>query len=498
MTNKRSILIVPIVLALVVAALFVLTITRPKTPPVVTQTTLQEESGIPVQTAAVQVRTVTNGLEVTGQLAANSVTNLSTKVPGKVEYVAAREGDTVQKGQLVIQLDASDAREQLRQAQAGLQQAQAGVKTAQARVTQAKNAARVGDVQNAAAIAQAQAGVRAAEARLRELRSGARTQERIQAQNAVDIAKANLDKARTDYNRYQSLFQQGAVAQATVDTYKTALDVAQSNYNNAVQSLSLVREGARTEEIQAAEAALQQARQTLRSAEANAETSINRQADVRAAVAGLATAQAQVASAKAAIGIAEQNVANYKIYAPRSGSVTGRNVEPGQYAQPGNTLMTIVDLGSVYLQANVSETDVSRVKPGMPVNVVVDAYPDRVFSGKLSSVVASADPASRIFTAKVSIPNPDHALKPNMFARARIVTGTVPDATLVPKVAVVTKDGKSSVVRVKNGEADVVPVTTGATTGNDIVVKSPALKKGDKIVVSGQESLQTGDKVTAA
>lgn len=494
--KKRSIIVVPIVLAVVVFALFLAAQMRPKTPPVVTQTSLQEQSGIPVQTSTVIRRTVTNGLDVTGQLVANSVTNLSTKVAGKVEYVAAREGDAVQKGQLVIQLDASDAREQLRQARAGLEQALAGVKTAQAKVTQAKTAARVGDVQNASAIQQAKAGVASAEARLQELRTGARSQERIQAQNQVAIAKANLDKARTDYNRYNSLLQQGAVPQATVDTYKTALDVAQSNYNNAQQALSLVQEGARTEDIRAAEAALQQARQTLVSAQANAETSINRQADVRAAVAGLATAQAQVSSAKAAIGIAEQNVANFKIYAPRTGSVISRNVEPGQYAQPGTPLLTIVDLSTVYLQANVSETDVARVSPGQTVNVVVDAYPNRVFAGKVESIVASADPASRIFAAKVTIPNPDHALKPNMFARASIVTGKVPNAMLVPKVAVVNKDGKTTVVRVKKGEADVVPVTTGLTSGNDIVVTSQSLHDGDVVVTSGAETLETGDKVT--
>jgi RND family efflux transporter MFP subunit len=462
---------------------------------VVTQASLQQNTGIPVTVTGVQVRTVTDGLEVTGQLAANSVTNLSTKVAGKVEYVAAREGDTVQKGQLVIQLDASDAREQLRQAEAGLAQAKAGIKTANAKVTQARTAARVGDVQNASAISQAQAGVKSASAKLQEVRTGARTQERVQAQNAVDIAKANLDKARTDYNRYNALLQQGAVAQATVDSYKTALDVAQANYNNAQQSLSLVQEGARSEDVRAAEAALQTAQQALRSARANAETSINRQADVRAALAGLSTAQAEVASANAAIGIAKQNVANFKIYAPRAGAVTMRSVEPGQYAQPGTALLTIVDLSTVYLQANVSETDVSRVKPGMSVNVMVDAVPNRVFAGRVESVIAAADPSSRIFVTKVNVPNPDHTLKPNMFARARIVTGTVPNAMLVPKTSVVKKDGKPSVVRVVNGQADVVPVSTGLTAGDNIVVRSPALHRTDKIVTSGQETLDAGDKV---
>jgi multidrug efflux pump subunit AcrA (membrane-fusion protein) len=116
----------------------------------------------------------------------------------------------------------------------------------------------------------------------------------------------------------------------------------------------------------------------------------------------------------------------------------------------------------------------------------------------VKSVVASADPASRTFTARIAIANTGHALKPNMFARATIVTGKVTNAMLVPKEAVVNREGKTFVVRVVNDEAEVVPVQTGIATGNDIVVRSPALSRSDKIVTEGQNSLTTGQKVKAA
>lgn len=495
MNNRRSIILVPVALALLVAVFYGLTKSRPKPQPPVSQTIVQEKTGVPVQVARVVVNTVSDTLEVTGQLSADSITALSTKQPGKVVSVAARQGDRVNRGELLIQLDDVDARRQLEQAQAGVRQAQAGLRTAQARLSQARTAVRVGDTQSEAAVASAQAVLRAARARLEQVTTGARRQERAQAENAVAIARASLDKAQSDYNRYKALFDQGAIPAASLDAFRTQLDVARSQYNNATQAASLVEEGARTEEVRQAEAAVRQAEEGLRSARAATQADAARREDVRAAQAGIATAQAALESARAAVGIAEQNVANFKIFAPRSGSVIQRNVEPGQWASPGAPLMTIVDLDTVYLQATVSETDVARVQADMAANVRLEAFPNKMWTGRVQSVVPSADAANRTFTARVHVNNQGHLLKPNMFARAAIVTGTVEDAMLVPKQAVITRQGNSSVVRVENGEAEVISVITGITSGNNIVVRSPALHAGDNIVTEGAESLNTGQKV---
>ncbi|HEY3268619.1 MAG TPA: efflux RND transporter periplasmic adaptor subunit [Armatimonadota bacterium] len=499
MNQKRSpiaLVAASIVMILLVVAMYTLSTRRPKPKAVITQNSVQEETGIPVETTPIRVKTVDDALSVTGQLAAESTVSLSTKVPGKVLRVAAREGSSVRQGEVVIQLDDADARKALQQAEAGVQQAQAGVQVARARLTSARTAAKVGDTQSLTAVAGARAGLKSAESRLEAVRTGARRQERIQSQNAVNIAKANFDKAQSDYNRYQGLYTQGAIAASTLDMYKTSLDVAKANYNNAQQSASLVEEGARTEDVSQAEAGVQQAREALRSAEAAQATSINRQEDVRSALAGVQQAIAQVASARAGVAIAQQNVANFQIRAPRSGSVTLRNVEPGQFVQPGVSLLTIVDLSTVYLQADVSETDVERVKPGMPVNVHVDAFASRNWRGSVQSVVASADAAARTFTARVVVGNPDHTLRPNMFARAEIVTGRVTNAMLVPKEAVIQRDGKTAVARVDDGKAEIVPVSTGITEGDRMVVRSAQLRSTDRIVTSGQQNLTTGQKIT--
>lgn len=498
MRNFRSALIALVVVIVLVGGFKALQMKRPHPKPVLTQASEQKMNGVPVTVTSPTRRNVADVLDVTGQLEADSTVSLSTKVAGKVVSVAAREGDPVSAGQVVIQLDDADAVRQLEQARAGLAQARAGLQVAQARLSQARTGKSVGDLQSGANVQAAQAALRSAKARLEMVTSGARRQERIQSQNAVDSAKAGLNKAQSDFNRYKALADQGAVSASTLDGFKTALDVAKAQYDSAEQAASLVKEGPRSEDVRQAEASVQQAQEALRSATAAKQTSSSRTEDVNAALAGVATARATVGAAVAAVGISEQNVDNFKIRSPRSGSVTVRNVEPGQYASPGQSLLTVVDLGTVYLQADVSEVDVASVHPGMAVNVRVDAMPQRVWRGRVDSVVVSADPASRSFEAKVLVANSDKSLRPNMFARAEIVTGQVANALVVPKAAVFERDGKSMVVRVTDDKAQIVMVTPGLASGDDIVVHAPGLSLGDKIVTSGQQDLSNGQRVAVS
>lgn len=491
---------VSLIVALVAVVLALLTASRmrPKPKPIITQNILQQETGVPVEVVPIRIADVNDALNVTGQLAADSVTVLSTKISGKVQTVAARAGESVSEGQIVIQLDDSDARREMEQAEAGVRQARAALESAESRLSQARTGARVGSVQSSSGVEQARAALASARARLEQVTTGARRQERQVAQNAVSVAKANMDKAQSDYNRYKGLYDDGAVSAATLEAYSTQLSIARSQHNSAVESLNLIQEGGRTEEVRQAEAAVQQAQQSLRSALAEKERDANRDEDVRAAMAGVSTARAGVEAARASLGIARQKVENHRIRAPRSGSVTARDAEPGQYVNPGVPLLTIVDLGTIYLQADVPETSIGRVKASQLVDIRVDALPNRMWRGRVQSIIASADPAARSFTTRIAVANSDRSLRPNMYARASIITGTLSDAMLVPKQAVIKKDNRTTVVRVVNGKADLVSVTTGLTTDNEIVVRSPVLQPSDQIVVSGQQQLQKGQDVDVA
>jgi HlyD family secretion protein len=330
---------------------------------------------------------------------------------------------------------------------------------------------------------------------LEQVRNGARRQERAQAENAVAIAKANLDKAQSDYDRYKNLYDTGAVSAATLETFRTALNIQRESYKNAAEARSLVDEGARREDVRQAEIGVQQARENLQAALATVDTRQTRREDVRAARAGVETSVSGVAAARAGLAIARQNVVNHRVVAPRSGSIIARMTEPGQWASPGTSLLTVVDLSTVYLEADVSEKDVERVRPGQTVSAAVDAFPGRVWAGRVTSIVPSADSAARTFAARIAIANPDRVLRPNMFARARVVTGMVRDALLVPKSAVVRGSGGERVVRIVGETARIAPVTSGISTGSTIVVRDTNLRPGDLVVVSGPDQLEDGDRV---
>ncbi|NMC83618.1 MAG: efflux RND transporter periplasmic adaptor subunit [Armatimonadetes bacterium] len=491
----RSKWMVPVALLLIVAGFTALSAKRPRPEPPLTQATIQAETGIPVELVDVRIGSADESLSVTGQLAADYQVNLSPKVAGKVSQILVEEGSYVAKGAPVVRLDSDDAARQMQQARAGVEQAKSGVKVAEARLAQAQTGREVGDVTSFSQIAQAEAGLKSAEANLEMVTTGARKQERQHADNAVAIAKTNQDKALSDFRRYKALFEQGAVSAATLEAYETGLKIAQANYNSAVQARSLVEEGARNEQVRQAEAAVRNAREAVRSARAASKTNEVRAEDVLAAKAGVASAYASLSAARAALATAEQNVRNHTITAPRSGWITQRFVETGQYIGPGTPVVSLVDLGTIVMKADISETDMAKVRAGLYAAVRVDALGNRVFAGRVESLIASADPGNRSFTARIRIDNPEATLRPNMFARADIAVRRIATAMLVPKSALVNRNGGTEVVSVVDDKAEFVDVRLGLVTGDDIVVESESLKPGDRIVPAGQDRITDGAKV---
>jgi HlyD family secretion protein len=175
---------------------------------------------VPVEVAPVTTRNLVDVVSAGGTVEATEVVDVTARIGGRVARVTAREGDTVAAGQLLAQLETSELRAQLRQAQAGLD---------------------------------------AARARLTLLQQGARPQEKAQAGAAVDQAKANAETAKANYERMQMLFETGAISKAQLDAAKLQMDVAQSQLEAARQQESLVHAGARAQELEMARAQVNQA-----------------------------------------------------------------------------------------------------------------------------------------------------------------------------------------------------------------------------------------------
>ncbi len=179
-------------------------------------------------------------------------------------------------------------------------------------------------------------------------------------------------------------------------------------------SLSLIREGARKEEVRIAENNVREAEERLRQAKASVSLTKVRQEDIQAA-------QASVSQAEAALSMARQTLADAGIRTPISGVVASRTVEPGEMIGPsGLPLIRVYNPGTLYYEAVISETQMDRVKVGQEVQVRSDAVAGRVFSGRVEKVYPVAQVANRSFHARISVRVPDAELKPGMFAKGRL------------------------------------------------------------------------------
>lgn len=243
---------------------------------------------------------------------------------------------------------------------------------------------------------QAQAGVRLAEAQLALLVKGARSEDIRQSESALTQAEATLKVAEDDARRMRELFRTGSVTSKQADDAEARLTVAAAQRAAAVEALAKIRRLARPEEVQAAEARLDQAR--------------------------------------AAADLLARTIADCAIKAPAAGTVTHKAVEAGELVTPGTTVATLADLASVYVMIYVTERELGRVRLGDAAEVRIDAFPDRAFAGRVTYISPEAeftpknvqtkeDRVKLVFGVKVEIDNRDGLLKPGLPADAVLRVG---------------------------------------------------------------------------
>ena len=328
----------------------------------------------------------TDNATVTGQ-----IHPVSARIPGTVDQVLVNDNQTVQKGQLLVKLDPRDYQLKLQQAQADLAAAQQKASTAQVNIALSFKNAEAATTQSSGDIAKAQAAIAQAQAQVTESQAGI---PRAQAQLAA--SDANLDKARTDYDRFNLLYSQGAVAQRELDTARQAFQVAQAQRN------------ADTEQVAQAQSKLAQTQQTVETAQAGLTSSQGglQQAEAKGiqtevSRSDLGTAQAAIAQAQAALKNAQQQLSYTTLTAPVEGRVGRKNVEVGQQIQAGTPLMAIVS-NEYWVTANFKETQLEKMRPGQTAEVKLDSFPHKIFTGR----VESFSPASG---AQFALLPPDNA-----------------------------------------------------------------------------------------
>ena len=479
----------------------------------------------PLQVSVVTAvsKSISQSVDVTGTLSTLNDVTVGAKLAGKIAAVYAREGDAVRAGQLVAQMDTADSKAQFDQANANYLSSLSKLEQSRVMLRNAKTNLQLTKDQTASALKQAQAGLNSAKEQFAIVQNGARTQEIQISKDNSEAAKADRDRAKFDLTRaeseqkrtagdlkrYQDLSKQDAISAQALDQASAAADSAAAAYSSAVegfnasdsryrsslQSLSLIQEGSRKEDIRKAQAAVDQAKQMVLTAQSNRDNIKLRELDVQNDIAGINLADAGARQMRAALALAQQNLNDTRIVSPIEGVVAERKVEPGTQIGAGKDIMRLVALRAIFYDAQVSETQYSLIHPGQTVAVRVDALSGKVFNGNVSKIFPVASPTARSFTVRIAIPNQTGTLRPNLFARGQIVVDTHQNAIVAPHDAILDSDGKKGRVFVINGKkAEARKVTIGISSLGETEITS-GVQAGDKLILTGLAQMQDGDEV---
>lgn len=190
-------------------------------------------------------------------------------------------------------------------------------------------------------------------------------------------------------------------------------------------------------------------------------------------------------------------ITDLTINSPVSGYITERNALPNMYVQPETKLYSIADLSTVWVNAQVFQTDVGRIRPGDPAEVTVDAYPGKVFKGRVDVILPQVDMNTRTVRVRLVLPNPGLQLKPGMFVNVGLKSRTARALTL--PTSAVFHSGTRTVVFINKGEGNLEPreIELGPRAGDDYVVVK-GVKQGDSIVTSANFLIDSESQLQAA
>ncbi len=179
----------------------------------------------------------------------------------------------------------------------------------------------------------------------------------------------------------------------------------------------------------------------------------------------------------------------FPLTAPFAGTVIEKKAVLGELAQPDASLFTVADLSTLWIESDLFEKDLGKVKIGAQATVTLSAYPGEVFKGRLTYISSTMDKETRTVKARVEVPNPDGRLKPEMFATVAIGTGGSAKALLVPEDAVLLLQGQPTVFVAESGGFEPRAVVVGERTQGYAVLKS-GVAAGESAVVSGAYALK--------
>jgi RND family efflux transporter MFP subunit len=287
--------------------------------------------------------------------------------------------------------------------------------------------------------------VEQAEAALKQTmaRLGMKEGEKFDPQQAADVkvAKASLDWAKLELDRQTKLIENG--------------DISRSSYDQAVINHS------------------------------------SAQARYQAALDAVNQQLALVDQQRSALALAKKTITDTVVRAPISGAVKEKSVSRGTYLPVNGKIVTLVKINPLRLRADIPAYAAASVRRGQTMNLSVESFPGRTFTGRVVRIGPSLNEETRALTVEAEVSNPGHQLRPGMFAKAQLITAKDAPALMVPQRAVVNAAGLTKLFVIENGSAVERIVKTGASDG-DMIEITEGVKEGESVALSNQDKLQTG------
>jgi HlyD family secretion protein len=339
--------------------------------------------------------------EWSGTVEARTI-SVGSRVGGRVKAVRALEGDRVEAGQILVEIEPADLPAQRLMAKAQLEEAVANL-------DKLKKGARPEEIDQANARAQTAA------AAFEEARVGARGEEIAGAKARLVGMQVTVDKAKLDAERARSLFASQSISQGALDDAESALKGAIAQRDALAQALDELQNGSRREDIQQASARAAEAR-------ANAKLVLagSRAEDIEAA-------QAAVDAAQGKLDQADVLISELAVRAPRAARVESLDLRPGDILAPNGAAATLLEDDQLYVRVYIPETQIGHIHPGQEVPINVDSFPHRSFRGTVEHInsegeysprnLQTADErADQVFAARVGLLEGQAELRAGMAA----------------------------------------------------------------------------------
>ncbi|MER3432643.1 MAG: hypothetical protein C4288_04240 [Leptolyngbya sp. ERB_1_1] len=374
-------------------------------------------------------------LPLSGRIEADE-TDIGAKTAGRVSAINFREGDEVQKDQVVAQITDEEVNEQLRAAAAQVasarqeeQQARLDIAVAESRIQEAQLNLQQSQGDASGRISQASSTVAAARAQVSQADANVK-----QADAQLKEARSRANLAIKDRDRYAQLVSQGAINKQQFDQAQTNVETAQASVDTAIATLQARQEAVTVarEQLSAAEGGLTQTRTTglnpnIRNAQLSGLEQQREQARSR-----LIAAQARVKNALANQQQIQRRLDSFVVKSPIHGVVTARPVEPGAVVATGRTLLTVIDLNTVYLRGFIPQGDIGKIRVGQRAQVFLDSDPKKPLSARVAAIDPKAaftpeniyfrdDRVKQVFGVRIAINDPGGFAKPGMPADGEII-----------------------------------------------------------------------------